>query len=718
MKGQRNCRNFTLEDATHVATSLKAVATTEKPNEAKCSAKKEVWLSVEEVATLLNTTKRTVQRQCKKGNYKFKWVKAKGGKGGKKQSILLTSLPSSARGKYWSENLKDEVFYREEVSPASEIAVEMEILSSAPEHAKKKADKYINILKLTEGMKKKEIEDFLKGWNKRYPAMSSAYPSVMAARKKYEKYGVSGLLAGYGKRSGETIIKDQWFEYYKGLYLKEGKPSVKSCWNGTLGFARKLDPSLEAKTFPHPQTFDKRLKTEIPESAIYLARYGKDAWNRKYANYIDRDYGKILPGECYVSDHAQLDVAAALPNGKCCFPWVTAWRDFKSGKWVGWLLHAEGPNADHIFQSFYYACKFHGLPTDVYIDNGKDYRCRDFAGGRKKSGRLEVDEIKTSTSLAIMGIAPHFSIPYNAQSKSIERDFNKNKELFSKHLPGYRGGDVTERPEILQAEIKKGKILEFQELSKAFDGYIENILNKMPVSGKIHRGQSPDELWEKEKAATRKVSPDSLKLFCMRTSTVKTIGRNGVKDSEFDCHYWDEWMAGCKGMKVYLRRDVKSWQDAWVFNAENDEFMGRAEMTGRVPALARTEVEKAQLKQAMEAKNSAAKREKAFLKDIREISHVEKLSSFQTGVEARQEARGYKKAEETEKIVALVPNKMDEAVRKSKRMEKEEEEKQNRDYSILLKGRTSIKETPTMFYSDLMSTEDWKKHMGYDKEVK
>ena len=39
--------------------------------------------------------------------------------------------------------------------------------------------------------------------------------------------------------------------------------------------------------------FDRHLKKEIPEQAIYLARYGQAAWNKKYATYIPRDYLNI-----------------------------------------------------------------------------------------------------------------------------------------------------------------------------------------------------------------------------------------------------------------------------------------------------------------------------------------------------------------------------------------------------------------------------------------
>lgn len=148
---------------------------------------------------------------------------------------------------------------------------------------------------------------------------------------------------------------------------------------------------------------------------------------------------KLYLRKVWVSDHAQIDVACMTQDGNVVFPWVTAWRDYKSGKWLGWILQTGHPNSDLIFQSFYYAAEIYGLPEDVIIDNGKDYRCKDFAGGRK-SVQVETNKPKTTSMLAELNVKVHFALPYNAQTKPIERDFLKIKELLSKHCQGYRGG--------------------------------------------------------------------------------------------------------------------------------------------------------------------------------------------------------------------------------------------------------------------------------------
>ena len=243
------------------------------------------------------------------------------------------------------------------------------------------------------------------------------------------------------------------------------------------------------------------------------------------------------------------------------------------------------------------------MPEEVYIDNGKDYRAKDFAGGRNYNN----SECHSSPMLGLLGVEAHFSLPYNAQTKPIERDFLKIKELLSKHTVGYRGGNVVERPEKLKNEISGNKLLTFDEFKLVFDDVIENVLNKLPSKSKKLRGKSPDELFAEEFTTMKTVSKDSLMLFCMRSSKIVSIGRNGVRDSQLGVTYWDDWMSGYKGEKVYIRRDINAYQECWIFESSTDKFLGKGKMLELVPALARTDIEKSILKKATKLKKADLK---------------------------------------------------------------------------------------------------------------
>ena len=604
--------------------------------------KTNIWINIQEASDVLGLSEQTLKRQCRRGEFVFKIVKK-----GKRANyfIMLKSMPEFAQDKYLGET-EFEAKY-----------------SDAPSWAKQQAEKYVRILDASAGLKGKKLEEFVENWNNNEnEEYTTSYPSIIKMRKRYFRYGVAGLLSKHGQHLTGSSVPDDYFNYFKDLYLIEGGPSLRSCRDLTLGYAvREL--GADRNNFPSFMAFKRRLDKEIPEQSIYLARNGQASWNRKYNNYIDRDYSTITCNQVWVSDHAQIDVACYDENNKVVFPWVTVWRDYKSGKWLGWILQTGNPNSDLIFQAFYYAADEYGLPKDVIIDNGKDYRSKDFAGGRK-GFKIDTDKNKTSAMLKELNVNVHFALPYNAQTKPVERDFLKIKELLSKHCVGYRGGNVVERPEKLAKEIKDGKIMKFEDFKEIFDKTIINILNKKPSNGKNLNGKCPDELFYEEFKEKITTSKDALKLFCMRTSKTYTIHRNGIKDNSLGIHYWSDWMINKKGTKVYLRRDIKNYKEAWVFNAENDEFIGKTQAFKSVAALYAPEVSKEEFEAAMATKKRNIKITKSYIKQTKEISAEEKYKNYEAAYQSVE--REYKKPVKVSKIANT---NMDKAIQKNKDME-------------------------------------------------
>lgn len=601
-----------------------------------------IWIDIDKASEMIGLSSQTLKRKCRQGEFVFKIVKK-----GKVAHyfILLKSMPDFAQDKYLGDTAVDLKY------------------SEVPSWAKLQAEKYVRILDASAGLKGKELKKFIDNWNNNdEEEFTTSYPSLIKMRRRYFRYGVAGLISKHGQHLVGSCVPDDYFEYFKTLYLIEGGPSLRSCRDLTLGYAVR-EFGADRNNFPSFMAFKRRLDKEIPEQSIFLARNGQAAWNKKYNNYIDRDYSTITCNQVWVSDHAQIDVACYDENNKVVFPWVTVWRDYKSGKWLGWILQTGNPNSDLIFQSFYYAVEEFGLPKDVIIDNGKDYRSKDFAGGRKDF-KIETNKNKTSAMLKELNVNVHFALPYNAQTKPVERDFLKIKELLSKHCIGYRGGNVVERPEKLAKEIKDGKIMKFEDFKELFDKTIINILNKKPSNGKNLNGRCPDDLFYEEYKEKIVTSKDALKLFCSRTSNTYTISKNGVKDGKLQTTYWADWMIHKKGMKVYLRRDIKNYKEAWVFNAENDEFIGKAEAFKSVAALYAPEVSKEEFETAMATKKRNIKLAKSYIKQNKEISVEEKYKNYETAYQSVE--REYKKPVKVSKIANTS---MDKAIQKNKDME-------------------------------------------------
>lgn len=644
-------------------------------NEIHKSSNIPVWIPIQDVCVLLDLKEKTLKEHCRSGKYTYRVERHKHNS---EYFILFASLPEDYKRIYLGENNSELISY-----------------SEAPSWAKTQADKYITVLKLCDGLKGNNLKKFVNQWNAQN-SDSISYPNIMKMRHRYKFDGINGLLARYGNNCKKSKISDFIFDYFKTLYLVEGAPSLQSCWDLTLGYAMQQEPYFNKRMFPSPITFKRRLEREVPKQSIYMARYGESAWNRKFGGYIERDYSSVVCGKVWVSDHAQIDVACLTSDGNVVFPWVTAWRDYKSGKWLGWILQCGHPNSDLIFQSFYYAAETYGLPNDVIIDNGKDYRSKDFAGGRKKIN-VETNEAKTTSMLAELNVDVHFALPYNAQTKPIERDFLKIKELLSKHCVGYRGGNVVERPEKLAKEIKDGKIIPFEKFKEIFDDFIINILNKRPSQGKNHNGLSPNELFNQEFKEKITTSRDALKLFCMRTSRTFTIGRNGIKDKELGITYWADWMISKTGLKVYLRRDIQNYKEAWAFRADNDEFVGKVTAVRAVAALHAETISKDEFKEAMSIKKRNLKITKSYIKQTREISLEEKCENYKTAYASVEKAC-------KPKVSKIANTNMDKAIRKNKEMEAF----RRQDLSMFLDEKVVKEEPLYLFETDKILEEERK----------
>jgi len=524
-----------------------------------------------------------------------------------------------------------------------------EAYAEASKYNRAVCDRRTAILAECAGLTGAALEEFVACKKKENPSEKISVQTICRWRKKQANYASNELLGQYGKRRGLSAVPDEPFYYFKRLYMTQGRASAQSCYRSTMGWAKKNGYDID--TMPKLGAFMLRLKNEIPKDAIYASRHGLAAANRKYGDFIVRNYDNVLSGEVWVSDHVQLDVAVWHTyegRKKVVFPWITVMRDFKSGYWVGWYLHAESPNSDHIFTAFRRAAIAHGIPAGLYLDNGKDYRCRDFAGGRITKIKVALDRLKATSMCGQLGINVRYAIPYNAQSKPIERDFLNNKLWFSKHNPGYRGGNVVERPDDLNDKIKAGKIMTLEDVELLFGKYIKDVAMVLPVmSKKSYRcGKSPLNIWNAERneairrGVVHTVSERSLAMFCCRVSKVMTVAKNGVYDSSIGSYYYDYWMSGCKGLKVYLRRDPLEIERAWVFDAETDTLIDSAVADTGASAWTRTDAQQKELDRAMARRQNSVKALKAFANPGAEVAaeeHIDNLAEYAAHLQSKSE---------------------------------------------------------------------------------
>jgi putative transposase len=653
------------------------------------------WLTTTELSGILKVSERAIRKQCtqrKHGEYQ----KTLMGIRGPEYRIHINSplISNTARMAFLETQIPEN-------GAASNIdpSVDADIYSSSPDHARRKADKYLVVLQVTEGLYGNALRKFIAEWNEKHPDKKTSYPRIMDARKIHKEAGVTGLLGQWGKNEGHTSVPDDLFAYFKPLYMKEGSPGASICHKITLGYAINKDPNFTADMMPSVAAFKRRLEREVLRDSIRCARKGAKAYNREDALHLKRNMDDVLAGVAWVADHAQIDIAVSYKDDqgreKYAFPWVTAWRDFKSGKWVGWDVHIDDPNSDHIFMAAFRGIRDHGKPLHFYLDNGKDFRAKDFSGG-KRTGKVSVDEINFRSLVGVLQIDVIFAWPYNPQSKPIERDFLRNKEWLSKCAVGYRGGNVVERPESLNKLIKDGKIETFDDLRKVFDVFVKEVINRAEITQGYRKGKCPDQIWEEEAPIAAKkenalgtVTTDALKLMCCRTSgDIKVTGR-GVHDSKLGVDYYSDQLMAYKGQKVYLRRDINSFQEAWVFLSSNNDFIDKAYLLRESPGLARTDVQRSELAEDIALKRRAQKIVKSFMAaEVNEVSLEEKVKHMAAATKLLNDARGYKPGEPTIPTNIIVTQ-MDRVLSEDKRMQKIGEN----DFSSIIDAN-EVKNTP------------------------
>lgn len=611
-----------------------------------------VWISSQKSVNLLNISKVAFHKNRKNGKYVTRKVKARGGS---QYQVLLSSLPAEAQEKYFTTSISsipDNIKFRQlRTAPTVQAAdsfdpeTEAEIFYSAASYNKALAEKKLYLIQQTEHItSRKEIDTWVSLYNekihqqgkrenwseKEIRKLTTSSESVYRYKREYQKKGMSGIIGKHGKLRGRTIVSDEIIEIFAQYSLRGGEPSWTEAREKLKDyvFAHKNKfNGTDYKNLPSLSALKKRLFAVYSKSFIQYMRKGMSWWKRNFQFYIERDYSGLEANQVWVGDHFQVDTGVYDSDGNMIFVWVTAWLDMRTLRMLSWDIHIGASNSDHIFITFRRAVLKYGLPECVYIDNGKDYRTNDFAGGRKHMRHTFTDKEKryTQTLLGMLKVEVIFAEPYNSQAKVIERMFGIIHREFSRFITGYRGINTAHRPEQLLKDMKAGNLMRFEEFWQVLNEYMEYGYNARPQNGKVLEGFSPAEKWAELDPAITYISDASLALFCSRVvgSSGKplTIGRNGIKNPKTGDRYWEEWMSGYKGDKVFLRIDPEQRDTAYVFNAETEELIDMAERIETVPAIARTEQEKAWLKQQIHEKKKELKKFKAMQREIENRRH-------------------------------------------------------------------------------------------------
>ena len=534
----------------------------------------DIWLSMDEVCKLTGEVKETVRRKCKRGEYSCTFEK-----NGKYKNYLinLDSLPEVAKNKYngIKINVQHSKFYKE-----------------SPAWAKKQAKKYVELIEKTSGMKHKEIVEFLKDWNLKHPDKKSSYSALCKARIKYEQFGEDALLSKKGFKEDEYCIKPEYYEHYKKLYLSPKSLSAIDCWIQTLNYAKQKD-KIKTANFPCDKTFDRLLKKEYSAEEIKRAR-------RHHEKVIAKDYSNIRANEYWIVESCQLKFQIKYKN-TYYYPWLTVVKDVKTEKWLGWFVFHEILNSDYVLQAVYYALIKYGSPSKIIIRNVHFDSYIAKTGKVKKAG-ITYNRDKLLPILFYSRASLIFDVPVNVNTCSITYDL---KEFM---LPN-----------------PNTNIFDFKEI---LDYHVQAIINQRIHRNQLFNGKSSNELWQENYEQQELPNKESLIDMCLRTKKPIKYQKNGIYDSVTNRHYWGDWMLLCTSKSMYLKRDIYSEDDGFLYDGEDQRGLGSAYVLKAVPALWKTEEERELVKQEIARKKRALKNTHSFLAGIDKIPFEEQVENY------------------------------------------------------------------------------------------
>lgn len=565
-------------------------------------------LTVKEAAELLTIGERAVRKNAMAGRYgELAFVDgARGGKSGRMTMIRLAALPEAVQSAYLRQHNIIEEPERPVASTYDRADADARAAANERYRTLKEYEAYI----ATPGKRTELTRAFLRDWNAAHPDAQLSQSTLYNWQAKHRADGLSGLLPQYGKRKGERRIDAPAWEFFQVQYLQQSRPSVGDCY---ILLARKA--KIEGWTIPSRATIARMVKEDIPEAVRTLRRFGDKKYMDDIQTFTRRDPESIRAGEVFVGDHHILDVfinVGTIEKPKWARPWMTAWLDMRSRKFVGWTVNLS-PCTDEIIAAFANAAldPAIGLPRHIYIDNGRDYCSAKFAGrGHRGNPLTEEDkealiaEGKMARSLMDrLDIKTHWAIVENARAKVIERAFKEVVERFSKAFPLYCGRNQDERPDVLEERMKNPKkyAMNLAEFRVIFDDWIRTVFNKTVSQGAGRAGECPDETYMRTRLPVRTADADVMRLYFMRSTNPFRIGRNGITFRKAEYYHPD--MALLKGKRVYVRYRDEDPEHIWLYDTD-DRYLGEAERISALPAIAATaeELDAEQARKARERK--------------------------------------------------------------------------------------------------------------------
>ncbi len=350
--------------------------------------------------------------------------------------------------------------------------------------------------------------------------------------REYRLGGVGALVPRYApvKGPGARTLTEQDKAFIQAYYLDENRPS--------LAFALRNIKEYEGREINYDTA--RRYINGLPRAVLIKKRYGGKAYNDLAAPFINRNYESIEVMQIISADHHILDLLCRHPfKGTPFRPWLTMITDYRSRKPLGWCLDIT-PNRHTILRALETCVTTYGVPDEIHIDNGKDFKSKLFNGEKvkiKNTDPFESDQaLELEGIFGRMGVKVHFATPYRGQAKPVERFFRFVAETFSKEFPSYVGSNTADRPTDtalyygrINGQEKRGDLFELQEVSALMDLWIKKYSATHKHTGDGMYGRPPDQVFTEESTGAKPVMPLEWRSLVFCEQHKRKVTRTGLE---------------------------------------------------------------------------------------------------------------------------------------------------------------------------------------------
>ena len=433
------------------------------------------------------------------------------------------------------------------------------------------------------GSKGEIIQEFVENCSKEFPSQMEVVKNLTVSTLRRwwgiyikDKTNPLALSSGHGATKGTRRIEPEVLEAIRGLYKSKNKPSMMFVFERIIA-----QFGIDAISYGTLRNYIKNDMTSIEKDK---ARMGAKEFKDAHTPYIVRSYEDIKAGQVWMSDGHDLELMCyrgnkKKSNGERYFgsPKIVVWIDVKSRFIVGWTL-GWTETTESIAIALKRGIEKYGVPEQLFTDNGKAYT------SKVLEGTDELDGIYAS-----LGLEVSHALPYNAQSKHIERWFVDFKETFAKSSITYKGGNIMERPERLSSfakdKINKGAILEEEELEAALEAYI-NYKNHQYYDmrraaglgghrGKGMKNRTPLEVFNQENPVNKRkmLSDEQLRLLFLYEE-IRVVQQNGIE--YLGNTYIHEALYFHQRERVKIKFDPHDLRSIYVY-LDTGEFLCKAE---------------------------------------------------------------------------------------------------------------------------------------------